>query len=250
MEQRPATNCVFVKNAFEFKHLEGNRDINFNHVRKIKKAIENNISLPAIRITDDENHYVIDGQHRYEAYKQLWDEGKDYEMLVDFYHSNNPFLDAITLNNTQMKWTLDTYIIAYSYNGDTSYRRFYQFGVENKNLIRKDSCRGVPWDVLLALIGVSVDRAKKGLLFVSQNTLNVSQSIINALHETPLVFLRKESVKGFLRFYEECNSSLEEINKWFINYCNEHSYSSYPTTRIEDWYYFFKKIEWEYKNKV
>ena len=250
MKQRQAENCVFVEDAFEFKHLEGNRDLNFNHVKRIKKAIEEGISLPAIRVTDDENHYVIDGQHRYEAYKQLWEEGKNYEMLVNFYHSDNPFLDAITFNNTQMKWTLDTYMIAYAHSSKkVYYRPFIEFAIKNVDLVRSKK-RGIPWDVFLALAGVSIDQAKKGLLFVSETTLNRMQTIIDKLHYTPLVFLRKESAKGFLKFYAQCDYDLETINKWFVAYCNEHSYSSYPTTRIEDWQDFFKKIELDYKNKV
>ncbi len=57
------------KNLDQFKILKGNREIVKSWVLKLKGLIEkNDLQVP---ILVDENMYILDGQHRVEAYKLL-----------------------------------------------------------------------------------------------------------------------------------------------------------------------------------
>lgn len=208
MEQRPATNCVFVKNA-EFGKLIGNRDLNANHIARIKNAIKNGTQMPAIRATSDEKHYIIDGQHRYEAYRQLWEEGNDYWMLVEFYDSKNPFMDAINFNNTQIKWSLSTYIFAYIKRESPEYVKLKNFVDNTVNIIRPNGV--IPWDVYLALFEQSPAKVKKGELEITESKIKWVNKIIQTFKNVPFIFSRKEAIKGLYSVLRTSELKLEQI---------------------------------------
>ena len=59
-------------NYDEFRTLNANRNVSENHVKQIKAAIETVGNLTeVVPIIVNENKEIIDGQHRFEACKEL-----------------------------------------------------------------------------------------------------------------------------------------------------------------------------------
>lgn len=127
-----AKSCKNIVNM-KLYFVEGNRDINWEHVNKIKKAMMAGVNFPPLEVDAIEN-IIIDGQHRYEAAKELWEEGIEYPLLCHFYNSDNPLLDAINFNNTQISWRLEDYIKAYIANENENYIKFMDW-IQEKPLL-------------------------------------------------------------------------------------------------------------------
>lgn len=149
--------------------IEGNREINWEHVKSIKKAMMAGANFPPLEVDAVEN-YIIDGQHRYEAAKQLWEEGIEYQLLVHYYNSNNPLLDAINFNNTQISWTLEDYINAYIASENINYYMFKEW-VKSKPLLKSGNPT-VPYRYESAVIMLGEQRChlKDGSLIFPDDT--------------------------------------------------------------------------------
>ena len=62
-------NIHITKNYNDFKFVKGNRAINYTHVNNLVDSIkEKDLQMPIIV---DEKMNIIDGQHRFEAYRLL-----------------------------------------------------------------------------------------------------------------------------------------------------------------------------------
>ena len=87
-----------------FRLHPSNREIETNHLNKIKKSILENNLLRFRPILVDENMYIIDGQYRYRAAQDLG--------LQLFYQINPlcPISDMILLSDNQKKWTIENFI--------------------------------------------------------------------------------------------------------------------------------------------
>jgi hypothetical protein len=59
------------KDYTKFKFLTGNRPLDRFHIKKLKQSIEKNNRLNLHPIIVNQNFEIIDGQHRYEAARQL-----------------------------------------------------------------------------------------------------------------------------------------------------------------------------------
>ena len=104
-----------------FRYYNSNRDVNQGHLKKIAKSIAIHPELlPTRPILVDKKFNIIDGQHRFEACKQLklpvyyevFEEGKDE--------------NAITLNIDSRPWTLDDYAKFYATKGNKHYKKFLE----------------------------------------------------------------------------------------------------------------------------
>ena len=63
-------NEVFeTRNYLKFKNLEGNRKLNIANLKRLKISMEE--EFLQVPIIVNEKHEIIDGQHRFEASKQL-----------------------------------------------------------------------------------------------------------------------------------------------------------------------------------
>jgi hypothetical protein len=92
------------KNYEIFKYLEGNRTLNSNHLRKLKKSIEDNNHLNLHPIIVNQNFEVIDGQHRLQCAKDL---GLDiYYIKSDKVNDDH----LIACNVNQKSFECDNYI--------------------------------------------------------------------------------------------------------------------------------------------
>ena len=109
-----------------FGENQENREVNHSHLQKIKKQLINYFeAMPPITINVLTNH-IIDGQHRYKAYKELVESGElpmDSKIKVMFVEipieeEKQAIIDA---NTNSKNWTLDDYIKSYAKSGIRSY---------------------------------------------------------------------------------------------------------------------------------
>ena len=101
------------KNLDQFKILKGNREIVKSWVLKLKGLIEkNDLQVP---ILVDENMYILDGQHRVEAYKLL-----NYPVLYIIKHGWT-LEDVREINSNQKSWKHFDVVKSYSENNYSDY---------------------------------------------------------------------------------------------------------------------------------
>lgn len=88
-------------NMFKFK--DGNRDLNYINVNKMEESLKKHGWVTPIVV--DNNYYIIDGQHRFQAAKNLG-------MPIAFIKMSNDFnVEAIRdINNAQEKWNTWDYV--------------------------------------------------------------------------------------------------------------------------------------------
>ncbi|MFW6242836.1 MAG: ParB N-terminal domain-containing protein [bacterium] len=100
----------------QFKSLKGNRDINYLHIKRLKESFKKEYLLSPINI--NEKFEIIDGQHRFEAAKELG-------LPIYYYITNNYGLKEVQILNTNMKnWKKEDYLNAYC---DLKYPEYIKF---------------------------------------------------------------------------------------------------------------------------
>lgn len=104
-----------------FKLMVGNRPIDPNHVKELKHEMEVNPHLFASNpIQVNEHMYIIDGQHRRQAAKEL---GRPvYYVVVTGITLN----ETRTLNVTQRRWTLMDFARSFADSGRKDYKTFIE----------------------------------------------------------------------------------------------------------------------------
>ena len=123
-----------------FKTMKGNRDLNKKHIERLIKSMETKYLINPIIVND--NGFVIDGQHRLEAVKQL--------NLPVYYLNQNTYglKDTQVLNSTSKSWTTLDYLKSFCEQGiydykkyDIFYRRFQFPHQVNLRLLVGDSSK-------------------------------------------------------------------------------------------------------------
>lgn len=100
----------------KFKTLDGNRDVNKLHVKRLKESFSNSYLVSPITI--NEKFEIIDGQHRFQA-------AKEKGLPVRFMICNNYSLKEVQLLNTNMKnWSKKDYLDAFC---DLNYPEYLTF---------------------------------------------------------------------------------------------------------------------------
>ena len=140
---------------FKFRY---NRDLDNANLRKIKNSISTNNMLEFRPILVDSEMYVIDGQHRLEAAKQL--------NIPIFYEVNHEAedRDILLLNENQKKWGNIDYVKYYMEHGNEHYRRLMECIKASNNSVPK----------AIALLGFSRSgamerRIKSGKFLMPEN---------------------------------------------------------------------------------
>lgn len=135
------------KDYGRFKIITGNRALDMKHVERLKASIESHDLFSPILV--NEKYEVIDGQHRFEALKQL---GRSIKyMVVDGYG-----IKEVQLLNTHSKnWTTDDFADCYIAQGVKDYRIYKEF---------KQSYR-FNHNVLLSVLGGTGNRNDTGIAF-------------------------------------------------------------------------------------
>lgn len=113
-------NQVFATTDYKkFRILKGNRSVNKLHVRRLKESFKESYLLSPIIV--NENLEIIDGQHRFEAAKEM-------NLPVHFIICEDYSLKEVQLLNTNMKnWKKEDYLNAFCDLGYPEYLKFRQF---------------------------------------------------------------------------------------------------------------------------
>lgn len=111
-----------------FKTLEGNRHVNKLHVKRLKESFQKSYLLSPILV--NKNNQIIDGQHRFEAAKELG-------LPINYISCNGYGLREVQILNTNMKnWGKIDYLNAYC---DLKYPEYLKF----RNFMRKFNGFGI-----------------------------------------------------------------------------------------------------------
>lgn len=104
-----------------FSFLTANRPVDYNHVNKIKKSLQEYGFLDSQPITVNNEMQIIDGQHRFVACKEMG-------LPIKFVQVQPKRIDNIlvSLNTTQKKWNVMDYVAYYAQQGNSHYIRLLQ----------------------------------------------------------------------------------------------------------------------------
>lgn len=107
------------KEYAKFKLMGGNRAVDYNHVKRLKREMEYNPTmLQAAPILVNENFFVVDGQHRLKAAEEL-------QLPVSYIVRKGITIEAARhMNVTQKRWTLMDFAKSYAEGGNMDYVTF------------------------------------------------------------------------------------------------------------------------------
>lgn len=109
----------------DFSILEANRLINQPHVQELIKSFEDTPDIARTHpILVNENLEIIDGQHRYLAWKEL------KRPIYYIMEKGLTVTDAIRLNTNQRAWKIEDYARAYAMSGNPHYQQFLELKAE------------------------------------------------------------------------------------------------------------------------
>ena len=180
----------------KFKILNGNRTIRESHVKKlIESMTEQYIPVPIIV---NELHYIIDGQHRMEACKELG---------IPFHYVEIKGLtlaDVQRLNSNNKKWSLDDHMMSFIDLGNSnyvSYKAFidtYKFAHEPSWLLLKGLHRdGTRKEFKNGKFTLSHREIKQGGIYAQQ-----INEILEYFEEDDIVHAKKKaSVIAFVKAF-------------------------------------------------
>ena len=102
-----------------FKVLDGNRDVNHLHLKRLKESIKNNYLTTVIMV--NEKFEIIDGQHRFIICQEL-------KLPINYIIQDNYGLNEVQILNANMKnWTMLDYVDGYCDLGYKDYRIYKEF---------------------------------------------------------------------------------------------------------------------------
>ncbi len=116
------------KNYSLFKTLNGNRDVNELHLKRLKESMRKNHLMTIIMV--NERFEIIDGQHRFMASQEL-------KLPINYIVSKSYGLKETQILNANMRdWTIADYVAGYcdlGYQDYEIYRDFIQqYGFTNQ----------------------------------------------------------------------------------------------------------------------
>lgn len=160
-----------------FTFVEGNRPLNIEHVREIKRAMKLGAFVPPI-IIDSATEEIVDGQHRYQAACELWNEGIEYTILAIYHNYGNALDAAIVYNNKSRGWKTIDYVRAYIQQGRTSYILLQRFCETHELLMSKTGCQYTAASEIITGSGKNIIN---GLLKINEESLAQAEIIYREL---------------------------------------------------------------------
>lgn len=105
-----------------FKLMSGNRKVDYNHVKRLKRSMQEEPELFATNpIQVNEHGFIIDGQHRRLAAQEL--DVPVYYIVVE----GGTLDETRVLNVTQRRWSLLDFARSYADSGHGDYRTFLRY---------------------------------------------------------------------------------------------------------------------------
>lgn len=111
-----------------FKIHHDNRKISKSHVKKIKKSIRQVGLLDPIKVSTD--GYILNGQHRFCAIKELQEEGVFENIKYIIINDMDEREAIITLNSIQKELSITDYLEIYAKNGNKQYQKILDLADE------------------------------------------------------------------------------------------------------------------------
>lgn len=188
----------------------GIRDLNKEHVRRIKNDLKsgNAAFISAIEVNVN-NMQIIDGCHRYQAYKDAWSEGFDGVLDVEFFDVpvNEQRNIVVNKNTTPKCWTKSNFVKMYLDEENPSVTRLSNFCKEHKLAGKKVTDR-------------------YGMAFLKG--ANVTNELLKTL--SPSVEITEDDVE----FANEIHPEVVKI----YSMCGYTSTGGYLESLIQGWYQF------------
>lgn len=250
IEQFKVVNQVRQINYPCLNFLNGNRELNETHVKELKEAIISGDKMPAV-IVDKKTLYILDGQHRYEAFCRALEEGYEVTLDVIFESFEEDLVEyARKYNCNMLNWCTKDYIFSGIACNKTQYILLEQFCRTRKYLMRGN--RPKYESAIVLLFGNTLDSGVKNLPEITdQNIKNgsvrytVLELVVDRLGEQHKVaFFKKGAIKGLLKLFYEigdvdsvkdfimtginnrfCKPTKDGVNIWYQYYRN--MYDSY-----------------------
>lgn len=158
----------------DFRFLDGNREVNKAHARKIERAIEKGAAPFIDAISVDINTYVVvDGQHRLTAFKEAWGKGVVAEIDVRFKDYPKDMLPIIIDMNTNHKnWTTNDRVKSITQEGNVMDKLVKFCSDDAHQLLHRKNKKGIKTPTLryatALILGRSITQD------IKENKVNVS----------------------------------------------------------------------------
>jgi len=245
---KQAKNCYYIEyqdylnNKELFEYITGNRNPlgakkNIDHIHKIQRAMLRHEYLPSIIVGIHNNiKYIIDGQHRFEAAKLIWESGKEYDLLVEEHNSINPFLEAIKFNNTRLDWPTITFLEGWALNNQPNYKEFLEW-VRAKNWNRNN----VPYRIGLALLGVkNLKKLKEDGVFILGISFEDGDKIFNKIENSEAFDIIVSQETATKAFYNVFKNDITLIDDFLYNFDDAIDYPH--SSRLKDWVEYYNQF--------
>ena len=196
------TNTIYTTNNYSlFKSIDGNRVLNQLHLKRLKQSIEKNYLFTVITV--NERYEIIDGQHRFEAAKEL-------NMPVNYIVCEGYGLNEVHILNQNSKiWNAEDYLTGYCDLGITDYLKYKRF--KDKYRFGHAECMALLCGVIAS--GGDIQQAfKRGEFKVThwQQACEYANRIW-AFSELYEGFLRKSFVYAMLELFEKPEFDFNEF---------------------------------------
>ncbi len=210
----------------ELIDLSGNRKTDLAHIKTIKESLMIGEFIPPV-IVDKNTRSIIDGQHRYQAAKQLWASNIECKLNIIVHDFKNPLLAAIKFNSKSKRWTAENYVTAYCADGNENYTRLKEFADSH------ELTRGKYKLASIFILGKDVNLGMGNLVInesLIKKAIRIRRSFMKLLEvslkfgvHTPKFISASDNVLGFVLAYDSIvnykqgyDKYLERFSKYFI----------------------------------
>lgn len=187
------------KDYEEFTKMCGNRLVDLRHVNELVDSISQMGYLP-IPIVVNEKKQIIDGQHRFEALKQL---GLEVPYITV---EGAGLVECVGLNKQSKNWTIQNYIDSY-----------IDLGAEDYSRIKNLHCKypDIPYTALVSVINDQYNTAGSNTKILKEGRLVLSEE------KTQELYSICDYVQQFKGVQQRQGSSMMT---WFfaLAYCYRH----------------------------
>lgn len=169
-----ASKIESTTNYSRFKFMDGNRPVNSGRVRKLMKSIKRKNMLqqfPIVCMKNGTGLYIMDGQHRYTAAREL-------KLPIFFVEAKNVELaDVAATNSAQKGWTPSDFLSSYAALGNPDYVTLRDFVAEHGLPITTSA------SILSGVLGNEVNNGGNGFNagHFKVNDLNFANRVASAI---------------------------------------------------------------------
>ena len=199
------------KNYENLKRLNGNRPLNDNNVKKLKKSFETNGINKSKPVITDKDGNILDGEHRKEASIQM---NLPVFFAIEDIHNNSLEL-AIRLNSVQENWKVLDFVKSYAELGIIDY----------KNLLNLVQDEGITLSLAIWLLyrtrnGDMQSKIKSGDIKCSSEDVIRVKNILRKIREI------RDVIPNNFKFEKEIRKYMmrEKLAVPIMTLMNEHNY--------------------------